>query len=94
MQAHSFDRARDILRIYGDPAYPVRPHLEAPFRGNNSTNNYIEWNKPMSAVRVSVEWLFGDIINYFKFMDFKKKLKITLSAVGKMYLVCGLLDNA
>ena len=48
----------------------------------------------MSAVRVSVEWIFGDIINYFKFMEFFKKLKIGLSAVGKMYLVCGLLHNA
>ena len=48
----------------------------------------------MSAVRVSVEWIFGDIINYFKFMDLKEKLKIGLSAVGKMYLVCGLLHSA
>ena len=27
-------------------------------------------------------------------MDFKKNLKIRLSAVGKMYIVCGLLTNA
>ena len=26
--------------------------------------------------RISVEWLFGDVINYFKFFDFKKNLKI------------------
>ena len=43
---------------------------------------------------MSVEWLFGDIINYFKFLDFKKDLKIGLSAVGKMYIVCALLQNA
>ena len=70
MQAHSFDRAGDILGIYEDPAYLLRPHLQAPFRGNNLKNDHIEWNKSMSAVRVSVEWMFGDIINYFKFMDF------------------------
>jgi hypothetical protein len=40
----------------------------------------------MSEVRVSVEWIFADIINYFKFLDFKKNLKIQLSAVGKMYI--------
>ena len=39
----------------------------------------------MSAVRSSVEWLFGDVINYFKSLDFKKNLKIGLSSVGKMY---------
>jgi len=48
----------------------------------------------MSEVRVSVEWIFGDIINYFKFLDFKKNLKIGLSAVGKMYTIAALLHNA
>ena len=43
------------------------------------------YNASMSAVRSSVEWLFGDIINYFKSLDFKKNLKIGLSSVGKMY---------
>ena len=72
LQAHSFERAGNILCIYGDPAYPLSPHLQAPFRGNNLTNDQIGWNKSMSAVRVSVEWIFEDIINYFKFMDFQK----------------------
>ena len=40
----------------------------------------------MSEVRVSVEWIFGDIINYIKLLDFKKNFKISLSAVGKMYV--------
>jgi hypothetical protein len=48
----------------------------------------------MSSVRVGVEWVFGDVTNYFKFLDFKKNLKIGLSAVGKMYSVCALLRNA
>ena len=52
------------------------------------------YNKAMRNVRSSVEWLFGDIINYFKFMDFKKNLKIGMSCVGKMYVVCALLPNA
>ena len=51
------------------------------------------FNESMSAVRVSVEWHFADVINYFKFLDFKN-LKIGLSQVGKMYIVCALLRNA
>ena len=47
----------------------------------------------MSAVRFFVEWLFGDIINYFKSLDLKKKLKIDLSSIGKMYIVSALLQN-
>ena len=48
----------------------------------------------MSKVRVAVEWVFGDVINYFKLVDFKKNLKIGMSAVGKIYIVCALLRNA
>ena len=50
------------------------------------------FNKSMSTVRVAVEWLFGDI-NYLKFLDFKKNLKIGLSSIGKMYVVAAILRN-
>ena len=54
----------------------------------------IAFNQSMSTVRKSVERLFNDIVNYFKFMDFKKNLKISLSSVGKMYVVRAILRNA
>jgi len=53
-----------------------------------------QYNLDMSSIRVTVEWLFGDIINDFKSLDFKKNLKIGMGSVGKMYLVCTLLNNA
>ena len=34
------------------------------------------------------------MINYFKFLDFKKSLEAHLIAVGKMYICCALLQNA
>ena len=52
------------------------------------------FNTSMSRVWVVVEWVFGDIINYFKFLDFKKNLKVGLSAIGKMYISCALIQNA
>ena len=79
--------------LYGDPANPLRVHLQAPFRVGIQTREMEMFNESMSAVRSSVEWLFGDIVNYFKFLDFKKNLKIGLSQVGKMYIVCSLLRN-
>ena len=94
LQRLSFNRHGDILCIYGDPAYPLRPHLQNPFRGARLTDDQRAWNKSMSEVRVSVEWTFGDIVNYFKFLDFKKNLKICLSAVSKMYISCALMHNA
>ena len=31
-----------------------------------------EFNKYMSKVRIAIEWVFGDIVNYFAFLDLKK----------------------
>ena len=80
--------------LHGDPAYPLRVHLQGPFRNPHLTPLMEAYNSSMSSVRVSVEWLFGDIIEYFKFVDFKKNLKIGMSSIGKMYIVSALLQNA
>ena len=73
LQRFSLDTNGNPLCIYGDPAYPLRLHLQGPFRGAELTPIQHAWNESMSEVRVSVEWIFGDIINYFKFLDFKQK---------------------
>ena len=49
-----------------------------PYHAAGITPQMEEFNKAMSSVRISVEWLFGDIINYFKFVDFKKTQKISV----------------
>ena len=51
------------------------------------------FNTAMSEVLVSVEWLFGDIVEYFTFVDYKKNLKLGMSAVAKQYIVCALFRN-
>ena len=51
------------------------------------------FNRSMSKVREAVEWLFNDVAKSWKFIDFKKNLKMQLSSVGKMYLVCAILRN-
>ena len=94
LEENAFDPNGNPMCVYGDPAYPHRVHLQAPFRHGQITPRMNEFNRRMSATRVSVEWLFGDIINTFRFMDFKKNLKIGMSCVGKAYVVCALLRNA
>lgn len=84
----------DPLCVYGDPAYPIRAPLQRPYKGGVLTPAQQDFNTSMSTVRSSVEWIFGDIVNYFKFLDFKKNLKIGLNAVGKMYVTCALMQNA
>ena len=52
---HSIAPNGNILCIYGDPAYPVRPQLMGLFSGD-VTADQKDWNKSMSSLRVSVEW--------------------------------------
>ena len=94
LERYAFSTGGQPMCIYGDPAYPLRVHLQGPFQGAALTPQMEMFNASMSSVRVSVEWLFGDILNYFKFIDFKKNLKIGLSSIGKTYVVCALLRHA
>ena len=54
---------------------PIRWELifkDPSFEGNHLSQGQKDFNKSMKAVRVSVEWVFKEIIRYFAFMDFKK----------------------
>ena len=94
LERHAFSTTREPMALYGGPAYPLRVHLQVPYRGAGITPQMELYNKAMGSVRMSVEWLFGDIVNYSKFLDFKKNFKISLSAVGKMYILAAILPNA
>ena len=94
LEEHSTTQDGHPLCIYGTPVYPLRPHLQAPYKHSNLTEEEKQFNKAMSSVRVSVEWAFGEVAEYFAFIDFKKNQKIALSEVGTMYNVCALLHNA
>ena len=83
----------DPYVIYGDPAYPVRRHILAPFRNAQLTPAEQNFNEAMSAVRTSVEWGYGKIVQYFASVDFSKNLKVLLQPVGKLYIVAALLVN-
>ena len=53
------------LCIYRDPAYPLRVHLQGSFKGDALT----PLEQHLSQVRVAVERVFGDITNYFAYLD-------------------------
>ncbi|XP_068712959.1 uncharacterized protein [Montipora foliosa] len=94
LEQYSFNQVGHPLCIYGDPAYPLRVHLQVPFKRGHLRPDEEAFNSSMSAVRSAVEWVFNDITSYFSFLDFKRNLKIGLSPVGTMYSACALLRNA
>ena len=67
LEQHAFSTTSEPTALYDDPAYPLRVHLQVPYRGAGITPQMELYNKAMSSVRMSVEWLFGDIVYYFKF---------------------------
>ena len=79
--------------IYGDPAYPLRPTLMAPYKGNNLPEGHQLFNKAMSALRVSVEWTYGKILQQFAYVDFKKGQKVNLQPIACYYIVAALFTN-
>ena len=74
LQNHAQDQNGRDLCIYGDLAYPLRPQLQVTFRNAVLNQQQQPYNTAMSKVRIGVEWVFGDITNFFKFLDVKKNL--------------------
>ena len=79
--------------VYGDPAYGLTRNIVSPFRSQHITPAEQEFNSAMSAVRVSVEWTFGKVIQLFAYLDFKKNQKVLLQPIGKYYIVGAILTN-
>ena len=59
LETHAYSPVGQVMCLYGDPAFCVRAHVQAPFRPG--------------AVRRLTEWIFGDVINSFNFLDYKKR---------------------
>ena len=55
LNIHSFSQNGDPLCIYDNPAYPLRVHLQGPFKGAVVTQNEKLFNQSMSRARVSVK---------------------------------------
>ena len=65
LENFAFNPDRREMCLYGDPAYPLS--LSPPGTIPKKIQMQMQmFNEAMSAVHTSVEWLFGDIINYIK----------------------------
>ena len=84
LELHAYSPTGQVMCVYGDRAYPLRAHLQAPFRaGARALTPAMElYNKNMSKVRTSVEWIYGHVTNSFKSLDYKNNLKIGLGTVA------------
>ena len=79
--------------VYGDQAYPVRPWLLSPFRGQNKTMEQRKWNRNMRTVRISVEHGFKILTTLWAHLKYVPAQKMFSTAVEKHYVVCTALAN-
>jgi len=69
-------------RLYGDPAYPITDVILRAFRGLRLTPAQVEINKEFNAMRTSVEWAFGKVVNYVSYLDMKHAMQLELIPVA------------
>ena len=80
--------------MYADKGYVDLTHLVAAYHGAHLTQPQIQINGVLSLVRVTVEWCFGKIAEYQKYLDFPRAQQMQLQPVGKYYRLGALSMNA
>ena len=93
---HMKSPSGDPYLLYGDPAYGMSTHLNCPYSAETFgplTAGMLEFNKQMSACRVTVEWVFKEMTSKWAFVSMKNQQRYLLSPVGVQYKVATLLSN-
>ena len=93
---HMTSPSGDPYLLYGDPAYGMSTHLNCPYSAETFgplTAGMLEFNKQMSACRVTVEWVFKEVTSKWAFVSMKNQQRYLLSPVGVHYKVATLLSN-
>ena len=72
---------------------PLTDLLIRAFRGVNLTAEQVDFNKEMNAMRTSVEWAFGKVVQYMGYIDFKAAMKLREAPLSKFYKVAVILTN-
>jgi hypothetical protein len=80
--------------IMGDSAYKKRSHLTSYHGSVDNIADYVNWNRAMKRVRISIEWNYGYTASLYRYIGMKNKLKLLQSEnVSKVYIVCTILRN-
>lgn len=87
---------RETLYLYGDPAYHCTFGVCAPFRtpaGGELTADEAEFNRHLSAQRISIEHAFGDSWRQWNYLANSQQLHSGSQAVGAFFRATIILNN-
>jgi hypothetical protein len=77
--------------LYGDAAYGTSRYCFGGFPNARPGTPEGNWNREMSRVRESVEWMFNEIVTLWSHIDMKRKMKLFLSPIDEVYTVAAFL---
>lgn len=67
--------------------------MQVLFQGSHLNASRRALNKAMYRVHAIVEWIFTEIKLYWTNLDWKRKMRISESPIGALYLTAMLLTN-
>ena len=89
-----------VYALYGNLAYAQSIYLlggfrkpPAGFRKPPAGSDKAMFNRHMSSVHITVEWGYGDVVDKWKFLDFRSAMKIFEMPVGEFYTNGAFLSN-
>ena len=85
--------AAAVYALYGNLAYAQSIYLLGGFRKPPACSDEAMFNRHKGSVRITVEWGFGDIVNKWKFLDFRSAMKIFEMPAGEFYTNGAFLSN-
>ena len=82
-----------VYSLYGDPAYPQSMYIFGGYNNPAAGSPEADWNTRMSKVREAVEWGFKEIVNRWRFLDFRASMKLFELPVARYYTIGAFLCN-
>ena len=79
--------------VYGDAVFKWSRYLQKAFERHTRNPRERRFNKRMNSVRVSVEHVFGRVVNNWKAFFMKPQQKLLLTKPGRSYLNAQFLTN-
>ena len=93
MLPYVLNYGKEKFCLFGDSGYHERWYLIVPFTGTSMNPPQQLFNKSMSSVRISIEWIFKEIKLYFSTIDIKRTFRVGESSVGMLYKAAMLVTN-
>ena len=87
------DGNNPIYALYGDLAYAQSAYVLGGFHNVDMDSDEAAYNRLLSSVHITVEWGFAELVEHWKFLDFRLAMEIFQCPVAQYYINAAFLSN-